>query len=188
MTLRIVEALNDTGYMPPNTRELAALLKIVLAAHPLLPAGMAHEAFLDEFAHSFDAVGHLYRTDAPNSKRYFSAWIEDTNIWLERQGRAPVSGNAFLAACLAHGDVPWRQANDSVGQLLEVGLHATVGRRCKNCWREILRGERTLLPPTPPDRERVRAVAPSPVKIFQENRFGNMVEFDPTTGKELWSR
>jgi hypothetical protein len=184
----ITHALNDTGFGEmPTDKELASLLKIVLAAHAdIARAAAPHVDFAEQFRNAFLAVGYLFRLDQPNSKRFFSAFVEDAGEWLVRLGRAPVSGPAFLAAVIAHGDVPFRKADEQIGQLLEVGLDPYSGRRCKRGWRDILRGERSLLPPTPPPSagRHPSEYAPRP-RIYQEDSSGNM---QPIGDRPLWSR
>jgi hypothetical protein len=45
-----------------------------------------------------------------------------------------------------------------------------------------------LLPPVPPSRERMQQIEQSPVKIYQENSAGRMVELNVLGRRDLWSR
>jgi hypothetical protein len=81
---------------------------------------------------------------------------------------ASVTSSAFLAAALAHGDIPWQSADPTLGALLEIGLDPHTGLKCTNAWRAILAGQ-AFLPPVPPAELKRRSDALPPVKIYQES-------------------
>ncbi len=192
----ITTALPSTGFEQPSGREVLALLKIVLGAYPNLrgeaetrdfntefgrtffAAGYdnlgasAARDFEMEFARAFIAVGFAYRTPQPSTSRYFHSFVEDANGLLRTYWSAKaVSGTALLAAIIAHGDVAWRPANRAVGQLLEVGLDPYSGIRCSNAWKGVLEG-RPLKAPLAPRRMFRDMAAPSPMRVFRQERPG----------------
>jgi hypothetical protein len=183
----ITTALPATGFVCPTDAELRTLLKMVLGAHAgLREHAEATEGFEAEFGRAFVAVGYAWRTVEPVTTRYFSALVDDANQLLREHWRASaVSGAAFLAAVIAHGDIPWRPAERSVGQLLEVGLNPDSGLRCGNVWRQIVAG-RALRSPLAPRKFLVDQAAPSGVQYFQQGWDGRFRETSPEA--DLWRR
>ena len=115
------------------------------------------------FSAPFGLSGTFFRVPQPVSSVYAVHWFDAANLRLERAGLAEIGGGSFVCACLAHGDVSWRQRDMAIGQLLEVGLNEYHGRSCNNVWRDILAGERGLLKPTPPER----TIPPAPLTIIR---------------------
>jgi hypothetical protein len=137
-----------TGFEePPTTDIYPRLQEIVEAVEPSL-RGKVH---VDEFRRAFIALGYMFRTAAPRSDLYFSSHVEAVNAILTRWGAGSTTGEAVFAALRAHGDIPWRRPDRSVGQLLEAGLNPHSGIKCSNRWKEILNGA-PLLAPVAPDR------------------------------------
>ncbi len=186
--VRIIEAQPGTGYEQPSNEQFDALLQVVLTARPDMKkiADRGPKEFSAAFRRAFWAAGLMFRTDNPN-KRYFHDHVGNANALLERTARPPIDGNHLLCACLAHGDIIWQPADDNVGQLPGLALDPFHGRRCRAGWKDILRGERGLLPPKTLSPSARPQLERSPVKVFQENRAGQMVELDPMTGRDLWS-
>ncbi len=124
--LRVTTAFPATGFVAPTDKEFGSLLKIVEAARPPLRGKVEP----GEFARAFYACGHFWRTTMPRRDRYFSYFTELANEMLSELWNAqPVSGDAFFAACLGHGDIAWRAYDPSIGALLEVGLDPIAARR-----------------------------------------------------------
>ena len=124
--MRVTTAFPATGFVAPTDKEFGSLLKIVEAARPPLRGKVEP----GEFARAFYACGHFWRTTMPRRDRYFSYFTELANEMLSELWNAqPVSGDAFFAACLGHGDIAWRAYDPSIGALLEVGLDPIAARR-----------------------------------------------------------
>jgi hypothetical protein len=147
MTVTCTQLPPATNFERPDPEQLKALRRVVLSAHPWL-----NESDDRAFASAFVACGYLFRTPAPVTNRLFSHHVDEANDLLRALVKPSTDGVAFLCACLAHGDVPWRQASSQHGQLLEVGLDPYAGRPCStpNRWRAILSGEADLLAPVGP--------------------------------------
>ena len=136
--VRIIEHAAATGAIMPNDGELARLMQIVVAAYPWLQ-GAGDDAFdLHQFKIGFIGQGRFYRVRETRRDRFFYSWIERTAELLDRE----IHGGAFLAACLAAGDVPVRLASPRHGQLLEVGFDEFRGATASNAWRTDSRERR----------------------------------------------
>jgi hypothetical protein len=133
----------------PDDKQLQRLQSIVLAAHPWLATEVTKDGnAAGQFRLAFSYLGHVYRTETTNKRRYFHSWIEDANDWLHQLDIwREVGGAALLCAVIGHGDICWQRADHTVGALLEIGADPYSGRRCANAWRGILDGTRTLLKP-----------------------------------------
>ncbi len=136
-----------TSFEMPDAEQLPRLRSYVLAEH-----GWLRDTPGSEFHRAFWVSGTFFRVPQPVSSVYAVHWFDAANLRLERAGLAPIDGASFVCACLAHGDVSWRQRDMAIGQLLELGLGEFSGRSCNNVWRDILAGERGLIKPMPPDR------------------------------------
>jgi hypothetical protein len=163
----VIVRLPSTGFVEPDTKQLASLRKIVSATHPTWTVPEP-----DEFRRAFVAQGFFFRLAAPCTTRYYASILDDANEFLTRNLRwQGISGGAFLFAIRAANDVPIRFANRAVGQLQEVGLDPFTGLPCRNKWRGLLAGE-NLIEPTPPPRLLREQAEPSPVTVFKQNRPG----------------
>lgn len=179
--MRITTRLPDTRFVAPSDAQLAALLKIVEAARPPLRGKVGAE----EFKRAFIAAGYFWRTSAPRRDHYFGHWVALANdmlagVW----GLEGVSGDAFLAAVHAHGDVAWRAPDPRLGVILEVGLDPYTGAYCNNTWRGLLDGSANLLAPIPPNATLREAVERGPARIYVEDR-GRMREIG--ADRPLWN-
>ena len=145
---RVTEMMR-VGFVMPDAAQLARLFEIVTAEHRQLRDGIAD---VDEFKRAFWVAGTFYRRPQPDSSHYYSFWLEAAARRLEDAGSRPVSGPAFLAGCLAWGDIPWQKPDPGVGDLLELGLNEHSGRRANDTWLDLLAGERPLLKPVFRDR------------------------------------
>lgn len=133
----------------PTVGQVRNLREIVIAAHPWLRDGPGEDG---EAMRAFWAAGTFYRRVQPSSLHYFSFYLDAANRRLEDVNLAPISGNALLIACIAWGDIPWQRPDRFVGALLELGLDEWSGRRANDVWKDVLTGERGLLPPVLRDR------------------------------------
>ena len=145
-----------SGADMPTDDELERLYAIVVAKHPWL--NLEREAkrtehgdrdFMGEFRNALYAIARMRRSE-PGGDRYWASMVDDANGVLRSHRLGEVEGDALLCAAIAHGDVAWRRADASLGQLLEVGLAPLhQGKPAASRWRQILNGE-PLLPPMSP--------------------------------------
>jgi hypothetical protein len=137
----------------PTLDQLAKLLDIVGRHFPSLlsvdgPAfeGTSterHKQYCEQFEGAFLAIGNMKRKDRPDTTVYLSYHIEVAESVLKSFGRPSMTirGNAFLAACLAHFDVPVSSiGRQHEGIVTEIGLHQYVGRPAGDAWRRIIEG------------------------------------------------
>ena len=125
-----------TNAQMPDDSQLEKLRALVGATHPWL--GVGREAFdLESFKRAFLAQGLFFRTHAPRQDRRFASFLE----YVEDTFDVRVFGPAFLAACIASGEIPWQRQDMSAGRVLEVGLNEYTGATSGNTWRRILTGE-----------------------------------------------
>jgi hypothetical protein len=99
---------------------------------------------------------------------------------------AQISGPAFLAGCLASGDICWQRKDPEIGAMLEIGLNAHKGRACTtpNAWRNILKGAPLLAPTPPPARLTQKNDLPQ-VRVLQLNQATGQMERVPDNAS-LW--
>ncbi len=182
-------AAPNTSFATPSPEELRSLQAIVEAAHPWLVDKDDRRdqkgAREYEFARAFWAAGHFYRLAEPRHTRRFSYFVDAANQMLRERGSESVSGNALLAAILAHGDIAWTKHDPIAGTVLEVGLDPYAGAKCRNRWREILKGA-NLLAPTPAREHLARGAEPSPVSFWRKDMDGSMRAI--AADEPLWGR
>ena len=179
-----IEAKRWAGVNMPTDLELDRLLAIVAAARPDLKLAREQGRFdisvrnhRDEFKRAFYAVGHMGRLGEPDEGRYFSSIFDDANSILRTRRLEEIEGDAFQAAALAWGDIVWLSADQSMGQIFELGLAPlNQGTPAVPRWREILDGA-PLRPALPPRRRTASSSTyPEPrVRI----RYGDGREVDP---------
>jgi hypothetical protein len=164
--MRITTFVPATGFQQPSRDEAERLLRVVMKAGR--PELRNAEIEADTFHRAFVATGYLYRLAQPSKTRSFGGLLDEANHLLQITFDAsPVTGAAFFAAILAHGDVCWREQNDSIGQVLEDGLDPYTGGPTANRWRDILTGTANLLAPVPPDPAYLKMMERGPTKIFK---------------------
>lgn len=138
----------QTKFERPNASEAAGLLRIVKSEY-------RGKDWFDgvgeaEFARALIGVGvGMWRLREPTAKVYFVSHVDAANDILALLGMAEVSGDAVLAAIIATAEIPWRRADRSLGQLLEVALNRDAGLPYENKWRDLLTGTANLLTPLP---------------------------------------
>lgn len=147
MAFRVIEELNELGFVEPNYDQLVKLADIVRTLAPWV------DAFSDAgFGRALLATGVMFRTADTDRSLAWHSHVSHVNDVLETFGLGAVSGPSVLAACLAHCDILYRRHDGNEGQLLEVGLSRWgPGGNCQNEWRKLLAGGplRAPLPPRP---------------------------------------
>lgn len=112
MAFRIVEQPNQTRAVMPDDDQLRQLVGIVLDRHPWLGATNRDEAFtLADFRTAFVAQGRFFRAHVTDQSRFFFSWVARATELVDHE----VHGGAFLAACLAAGDVKWQRNDPASG-------------------------------------------------------------------------
>jgi hypothetical protein len=82
------------------------------------------------------ASGLMWCTPEPSRARTFLALVNLANAALADQEVQPLAGPAFMAAGLAHADIPWRAADARLGfPQPELALDPYHSLRCRNAWR-----------------------------------------------------
>lgn len=168
---RIVLIEERSSFVRPTLSELHKLYDVVCNKFPQFRPRSSGSRFEDQeeqeyfsgFEWSFERLGFIGRSAAPDTKRYVSYWVSECQDWL-RQFRPSHRGNigaGFLAAVVAHGDVPYIVGNEREGTVWSVGLTTFGGRHASDAWRKVLGGQ--LLAPTPPQP---RFAAPSPAQVL----------------------
>jgi hypothetical protein len=176
-----------TGAVLPDGAQLKTLRKIVLAVHPWLSEGAQTDKSAEaEFANAFWAQSRFFRTELPDERRAFSGFLDDANATLSENGYRGVSGGAFLAACLAAGDVVWRKHEPEIGQLLTLGLCSFSGLKRNNRWLDVLSGANLLSPALPRAALVRQATATQQVSVFKQAPDGTL-RIVPN-GESLWTR
>ena len=138
----------------PSEDELRKLPGVVFGTYPTLRtwtpgsryADQDENGFMQQFAAAFTYVAHMGRAEIDH-KRSASFWADAASEWhRHRDVRVNIGGSAFLAACIAAGDVAF-QRSDQFGNVWAVGLVSWGGRKATDAWRNALRGD--LRRPTP---------------------------------------
>jgi hypothetical protein len=137
----------------PSAAELRQLHELVCDRFPSLRPQFSRKweaederQYFEGFTNSFLALGHIDRSEIVDARHYLTHWQEHAEEILRPMGKAGrIDG--FLAAAIAHGDVPYRLPDAHKGIVAELGLlHYGSGRRCTNKWREVLSMGRVLAP------------------------------------------
>jgi hypothetical protein len=168
----------STGFVMPVRDDLARLIDIVRKAEPELRFND------DEFARAFWAVGQMWRSDALDTSRYFTSYVDDAADFLRMRRQSDVGGGAFLAAIISHGDVAWQRGDQALGVVMAVALDKNHGRPCSNRWRDLLAGRASLLEPLQPRNAHASSTYPHRgVTVYREGPDGAMCEVDPNTNQ-----
>jgi hypothetical protein len=162
-----------SAFVMPSQEEFRRLRDIVFAKFPKLnvteglvfrgDAEQNEQEYFKQFCASFRALGMLHRTAAPDRKRYVSYWIDTCEDWLKAAGNSTsISGLPFIAAVLAHGDIPYAGLFTE-GCVFEVGLNAyRMGRPPRDAWKQVLSTGRILAMVLPPSS---RSYAPPVFRV-----------------------
>lgn len=148
--VRITYLAEPNAFQMPGEDDLKTLYEIVLNRCPYLCPSKQTRPFIDDndrdgfkdFCNSFLRLGNLGRADKPNQKLALSWWLQECGDWLSPRSLPKISkADAFLAAVIAHGDIPYvAPAND--GSTWEFALEPySRGRRATDGWRKVLGGE-----------------------------------------------
>jgi hypothetical protein len=171
--VRITLIEEPSSFLRPTLSELRRLYDIVCSKFPQFKPRSSASRFADQeaeeyfsgFEWCFERLGFIGRSATPDVKHYCSFWSAECGDWL-RKFRPNHRGNigaGFLAAAVAHNDIPYIVGNEQQGVVWSIGLTAHGGRMPTDAWRKVLTGQ--LLPATAPERR--LGFAPSPdVKIF----------------------
>jgi hypothetical protein len=173
---RIVLIEERTTFVRPTLNELRKLYEIVCGKYPQFtsraPSTLrwaADEAreYFEGFTWAFERLGFIGRSIAPDHKHYVDFWSAECRDWLRLHRPAHVGniGAGFLAAVVAHGDIPFIVGNLAQGIVWSVGITTFGGAKATDAWRRVLDGQ--LMAPTPPDR---RFAQPSPAQVFVGGR------------------
>jgi len=115
----------ENAVADPSAEERQQLLKIVLQHYPsLAPSQNRQNEFENDFRRAFSALGRIGRGEEPDRRRYVSYFIDELRPLMGGY----VCGQAFLAAALAHGDVPFVTEVPNGGVLWELGLKIHGGK------------------------------------------------------------
>jgi hypothetical protein len=145
---RIIHPVESAKIALPNAEELRKLLEIVFGTYPTLrpwtpgsrSAFADEQVFTEEFSAAFIFVANQGRA-AKLDKKSICRWADEAgDWWRQRNNRKNVGGGAFLAACIAAGDVEF-QRSDHFGNVWAVALATFGGRPATEAWRNVLRGE-----------------------------------------------
>jgi hypothetical protein len=115
----------------PSADKLRLLYEIVLRRYPQLAPESLWRRWRDDdaddhfqgFVSSFERLGFIGRTEI--DKRYYvSHWTEEARQWLtiHRPGLHGNIGADFLAAVVAHGDIPYVVGDPSQGIVWSIGV------------------------------------------------------------------
>ena len=148
MTIRIEAP--GARFAMPSEPELRALHRAVLEAAPFLHSEPhrfdSADAPFQRFCDAFRALGGIGRQDKIDDGKALSWWIDQAKQVLTAQGASgDIDAQAFVAAILAHGDVPYRPL-ERFPYELGFGLIVHGGRPAKHGWRGVLRSGRISAP------------------------------------------
>ena len=146
---RIVYPVERAKIALPTDDELRKLLDVVFGSYPTLRpwtpgsrfASQDEEDFVRQFSAAFTFVAHQGRTEEVDKKQSIGWWADQAEEWWrQRNAHTNVGGGAFLAACVAAGDIQF-QRSDTWGNVWAVGLVSFGGRAATEAWRSALRGD-----------------------------------------------
>src|SRR6516165_5080011 len=152
----------QTKFIKPTGSELRKIYNVVLKAYPQLGphksvahawTSVSEAEHYAGYASSFERLGFIGRTVQPDTRRYLGHWTSDCRVWLSLHRPRRYYGNVgagFLAAVLAHGDVPFTAANPAQGVVWSLGLTTYGGTMATDKWKNVLDGR--LLASTIPVR------------------------------------
>jgi hypothetical protein len=134
----------------PSDAEADGLLKLLRLdpryRHLLLDDGSRPPFLTGDFDRPFRAAlryvnTQAYRMEVPNKEVALSWWCDAATGWCKAQGIAHdrITGGAFIAACVASGDVKVQLPNLNAGIVFECGLSPhRSGRAPNGAWRRVL--------------------------------------------------
>jgi hypothetical protein len=169
---RVVLIEERTTFVRPTLNELRKLYEIVCGRFPQFRPRSSPARFADQdaeecfagFEWSFERLGNIGRLGAPDTRRYVDHWVEETKDWLRlhRPAHRGNIGAGFLAAAVAHNDIPFTVGDKDRGVVWAIGVAPFGGKPATDVWRAVLKGGNVLAPSQP-----ARRMAPlSPVRIY----------------------
>jgi hypothetical protein len=146
---RITPLPPASSFIAPNENELRSLMKIAIARlaqmdlAPEFSGPRAEEkqtVYFQQFCAAFRALGHITRSAELDKKHARSYWAGVGEAILRAQGDdcgLPI-GPAFLAAVIAHGDIPFNDPRE-YPFVVELGLRDYgMGTPATDGWRKVL--------------------------------------------------
>jgi hypothetical protein len=162
-------ASGESRLLLPSDEELRRLREIVAAAYPHLAFRPRNERYAtaDEaedhrgFASAFAWLAEQARSDQLDTRKATGWYVDGANNQLRDRGlSAEISGRTFVAALVAHGDIPFTALDDYP----VFGLtHFGAGRPYSQKWREVLALGKILAPVAKPGP---RPAPPSPTQLL----------------------
>jgi hypothetical protein len=158
------------AFVMPTDAELRALIAVVLRAYPTLrPRERRGQDFEDAereyfrgFKLAFRGLAAITRADAVSYREAATFWIDETENVLRLLGLSVDFNDAWLAALIAHADIPFTDFTVDGGERA-FGLRLGGGERmATDKWRKVLAGE----VPKPVPSRRLQDLRPSPARIF----------------------
>jgi hypothetical protein len=169
---RVVLIEDRTTFVRPTLNELRKLYEIVCSKYPQFRPAIVSGRFADQdaaecfagFEWSFERLGHIGRLGAPDTRRYVDHWVEEARDWLRlhRPSHGGNIGAGFLAACVAHGDIPYVVGDKNLGVVWVIGVAPFGGRPASDAWRAVLKGGNVMAPSQPARRFE----PPSPARVY----------------------
>jgi hypothetical protein len=157
--LRITYLVEPSSFVRPTQNELHKLHDVVLAKYsqfsPHLSsrwASQEKQEYFDGFEWAFERLGYIGRSATPDHKHYVDFWSGECRDWLRlhRPAHCGNIGAGFLAAVVAHGDIPYTVGDEARGIVWAVGLTSFGGTKASDAWRRVLDGK--LMVPVAPER------------------------------------
>lgn len=153
---RISYPAPSTQFEQPSEMELRQLLTIAgarlkrLRQLPTFSGARAQEIeeeHFRQFAAAFRALGQMGRQEKLDKKRALSFWIGSAEQLLRDRGLSEsITGPAFVAAVIAHGDIQYNDPAD-YPYVHEFGLcDQNIGRPSNGAWKRVLTSGQTLDP------------------------------------------
>jgi hypothetical protein len=167
---RVVLIEERTTFVRPTLGELRKLHGIVCNKYPQFRprssarfADQEEQEFFEGFEWAFERLGHINRAAVPDTRHYVGHWLEEAKDWLRlhRPAHCGNIGGGFLAAVVAHGDIPFVVGDEQRGVVWAIGVTTYGGRQASDAWRHVLDGK--LMAPVAPER---RFAQPSPSQVF----------------------
>jgi hypothetical protein len=170
--VRIVQLVEPSNFVRPTSKELRELHAIVCGKYPQFTSRApstsrwaADEAreYFEGFTWAFERLGFIGRSIAPDHKHYVDFWSAECRDWLRLHRPAHVGniGAGFLAAVVAHGDIPFIVGNLAQGIVWSVGITTFGGTKATDALRRVLEG--SVLAPS---RPALRMAPPSPARVY----------------------
>jgi hypothetical protein len=124
--VRIIQLTEPSNFIRPTQKELRALPAAVVAKYPRLGQpktltgrndDLEAEEYSAGFEWAFERLGNIRRANVPDTRHYVGHWVEECKEWLRlhRPAHRGNIGAGFLAAVVAHGDIPFTVGDEQRG-------------------------------------------------------------------------